>query len=227
MFDGRINLQSLQRRSISAAVMIVVVIAILYMGGWAFIGLLGLLALISLIEWVQLALRCLPRLRYIYLFAALPYVVGSFLCCYLIFTTLGFFWAMVFLVMVWTSDSGGYFVGKTVGGPKMIEAISPNKTWSGMIGALVAPMVVGAFAMILYRGINDFSLMAVVMMGMTGIFIGLAGQTGDLVISAFKRKAGVKDTGALIPGHGGLLDRIDSMMLAAPVYLILFAIGHA
>jgi len=80
--------------------------------------------------------------------------------------------------------------------------------------------------MFLYRGVDDFSLVALMMMGISGVFIGAAGQVGDLVISAFKRKAGVKDTGTLIPGHGGLLDRVDSMLLAAPVYLMLFAYGH-
>lgn len=226
MFAERFNLERLQTRSVSAAVMIIAVLAILYFGGWVFIALIGALAAVSLYEWAQLAFKCDKPTNYIYLAAGVPYVMGSFTCCFVIFEHLGFFWAMVFLLMVWGSDSGAYFVGKMIGGPKMAKVISPNKTWAGMGGAILAPALIGVFAMFLYKGIDGFSFMALAMMGASGIFIGVAGQVGDLVVSAFKRKAGVKDTGDLIPGHGGLLDRIDSMLLAAPVYLLLSSIGH-
>lgn len=228
MFAGKINLESLQTRSISAAVLIVVTVAILLYGGWPFILLLAVLAGVSLYEWAQLSLKAEePPKQYWYLAAGVPYVMGSVVCCFIIFEGLGFFWALTFLLMVWGSDSGAYFAGKFIGGPKMAETISPNKTWAGMGGAMAAPAVIGVLMMILYRGIDDFSFMAVLMMGGAGLVVGIAGQAGDLVISAFKRKAGVKDTGDLIPGHGGLLDRIDSMLLAAPVYLLLFTLGHS
>ncbi|NCT40837.1 MAG: phosphatidate cytidylyltransferase [Alphaproteobacteria bacterium] len=226
MFNGRLNLQSLQTRSVSAAVMIAVVVTILIVGGIPFIALLGLLAAVSLYEWAQLALKCEKPVSIIYLVAGVPYVMGSFLCCFVIFESIGFFWSIIFLMMVWVSDSGAYFAGKTIGGPKMAARISPNKTWAGFGGAILSPAFIGVVAMFLYRGVDDFSLVALMMMGISGVFIGAAGQVGDLVISAFKRKAGVKDTGTLIPGHGGLLDRVDSMLLAAPVYLMLFAYGH-
>lgn len=226
MLEGRFNLEKLQTRSVSAAIMIAVVVVILMVGGVPFIALLAVLAGISLFEWAQLSFKCDKPTNYIYLLAGIPYVMGSFTCCFVIFEHLGFFWAMIFLMMVWGSDSGAYFVGKAIGGPKMAESISPNKTWAGLGGAVLAPALIGVLAMFLFRGIDDFSFTALAMMGGSGIFIGIAGQVGDLVISAFKRKAGVKDTGDLIPGHGGLLDRIDSMLLAAPVYLLLFSIGH-
>ncbi|MFK7839655.1 MAG: phosphatidate cytidylyltransferase [Bdellovibrionales bacterium] len=227
MMVGRFNLESLQRRSLSAAILIIAVITILAMGGIPFIALLAVLAAISLFEWAQLSLKCPKPSNIIYLIAGAPYVMGSITCCFVLFEVMGFFWAMVFLLMVWASDSGAYFFGKVFGGPKMIEAVSPNKTWAGFVGAIVCPGIIGLFAIFIYRGINDFTLMAFFTMGMTGIIIGIAGQIGDLIISAFKRRAGVKDTGTIIPGHGGLLDRIDSMLLAAPVYLILFQIGHS
>ena len=221
------GLSPLQKRIISASVMISAVLIILYYGGFPFIVLLGVLALVSLYEWIRLSFHCKLPLRFIYLFAGFPYVIGSFVCCFIIFEKLGFFWAMTFLAMVWSSDTGAYFAGKTIGGPKLAQKISPNKTWAGFGGALLAPAVVGIASMFLYRGVDDFSWVALFMMGASGALIGFAGQMGDLVISAFKRQAGVKDSGDLIPGHGGLLDRIDSMLLAAPVYLILFMIGHA
>ena len=226
MFEGRFNLQSLQTRSASAIVLIVAVLAILYFGGWAFIGLLTVLAGISLYEWVQLALKCDDKARLLYLIGGVPYVLLSFVCCYFIFEHLGFFWAIIFLLMVWGSDIGAYFTGKALGGPKLAERISPNKTWAGMAGAVVSPALIGFLAMVLYKGIDDFNWMAPTMMMSAGFFIGIAGQGGDLLVSAYKRRAGVKDTGELIPGHGGLLDRIDSMLLAAPVFLLLNAIGH-
>lgn len=226
MFDGRLSLKSLQTRSLSAAVMIAAVITVLAIGGIPFIILLAILAGISLFEWAQLSFECEKPSQTICLIAGVPYVMGSFTCCFVIFESLGFFWAMIFLAMVWSSDSGAYFVGKAIGGPKMAETVSPNKTWAGFAGALLSPALIGIVAVFLYRGLNEFSLIALGTMGMTGVFIGIAGQAGDLVVSAFKRKAGVKDTGTLIPGHGGLLDRIDSMLLAAPVYLILFVYGH-
>jgi len=227
MFDGRINLESLQTRSTSAVVMIAVTVAILLYGGWPFIALLGVLAGVSLYEWAQLSFKAEePPKQYWYLAAGVPYVMGSIVCCFIIFENLGLFWAVTFLMMVWSSDSGAYFAGKFIGGPKMAERISPNKTWAGMGGAMAAPAIVGVLMMILYRGIDDFFFVAVLMMGGAGLVVGIAGQAGDLVISMFKRKAGVKDTGNLIPGHGGLLDRIDSMLLAAPVFLSLFMLGH-
>ena len=227
MFEGRINLKSLQTRSMSAAVMIATTVSILLFGGWPFIALLAVLAGISLYEWAQLSFQAEAEPKsYFYLAAGVPYVVGSFICCYTIFESLGLFWAITFLMMVWGSDSGAYFAGKFIGGPKMAEKISPNKTWAGMGGAACTPFIIGVLMMILYRGIDDFLWQAVVMLGGVGLCIGVAGQVGDLVISAFKRKAGVKDTGTLIPGHGGLLDRIDSMLLAAPVFLLLFTLGH-
>ena len=227
MFEGRINLKSLQTRSMSAAVMIATTVSILLFGGWPFIALLAVLAGISLYEWAQLSFQAEAEPKsYFYLAAGVPYVMGSFICCYTIFESLGLFWAITFLMMVWGSDSGAYFAGKFIGGPKMAEKISPNKTWAGMGGAACTPFIIGVLMMILYRGIDDFLWQAVVMLGGVGLCIGVAGQVGDLVISAFKRKAGVKDTGTLIPGHGGLLDRIDSMLLAAPVFLLLFTLGH-
>ena len=228
MFAGKINLESLQTRSLSAVVLIAVTIGILLYGGWPFIALLAVIAGISLYEWAQLSLKAEePPKQYFYLAAGIPYVMGSIVCCFTIFENLGLFWAITFLMMVWSSDSGAYFAGKLIGGPKMAEKISPNKTWAGMGGAMIVPAIVGILMMILYRGIDDFSFVAALMMGGAGLVVGIASQAGDLVISAFKRKAGVKDTGDLIPGHGGLLDRIDSMLLAAPVFLLLFVLGHS
>ena len=113
---------------------------------------------------------------------------------------------LIFLGMIWLSDIGAYFVGKTMGGPKLIEKVSPNKTWSGFGGALLCPAI---FVLIwiylfgsheMFSGLKWFFLYPLFFM--MGIIIGCVGQAGDLLISMLKRQAGVKDTGHIIPGHG-------------------------
>ena len=108
-------------------------------------------------------------------------------------------------------DIGAYAVGRTFGGPKMAPKISPGKTWSGLLGgALCASGVGGAAAMISGQD-------AVLAFAMLGGLLGLAAQGGDLLESALKRRYGAKDSGTLIPGHGGLLDRFDGFLTVAPL----------
>jgi len=116
--------------------------------------------------------------------------------------------ALWLLALVWGSDIGAYAAGRALGGPKLAPTLSPNKTWAGFGGGLVAAAAVGAVtAALLGRPI----------LGIVGVslFLGLAAQIGDLVESLAKRRFGVKDSGGLIPGHGGLLDRLDSLLAAA------------
>lgn len=126
---------------------------------------------------------------------------------------------MVFFVMavVWMADTGAYFAGSTIGGPKLAPRISPKKTWAGFIGALVASGLIGlVFSQVFtHRPLLDLCLFAIVLGGVA--------QIGDLAVSLAKRRFGVKDSGALIPGHGGILDRIDGLMAAS--LLAAFATG--
>ena len=122
------------------------------------------------------------------------------------------------LLVVWATDIFAYLVGRTLGGPKLAPRISPGKTWSGLCGGVVgAGLTAGVAAMALGAG---FGLAA-----MVGALLALVGQGGDLFESALKRQAGVKDSGHLIPGHGGLLDRIDGLVFAAPVFAGLVWLG--
>lgn len=136
---------------------------------------------------------------------------------------------LMFLGMIWFSDIGAYFIGKTCGGPKLLKKISPNKTWSGFGGALSAPAIFGVL-WCLFTDIHGVFAegtpwyVECIIAGVLGAIIGSVGQAGDLLVSFIKRMAKVKDTGTLIPGHGGLLDRIDSMLLGAPVFLILITL---
>jgi phosphatidate cytidylyltransferase len=126
------------------------------------------------------------------------------------------------LVLTWASDIGAYFVGRTVGGRKLLPAVSPGKTVSGALGGLAATILVSWLYV-------RYALAPVASLTMTlpatiafGLVISIAAQVGDLTESLLKREANVKDSSRLIPGHGGLLDRLDSLLFVLPVAYLLF-----
>jgi phosphatidate cytidylyltransferase len=123
---------------------------------------------------------------------------------------------IVLLLVVWASDIGAYMAGRAIGGPRLAPTISPGKTWSGAVGGLVATAVVGAAASaILGNGPPSWRSVAF------AVLIGVISQAGDLFESHLKRHFGVKDSGNMIPGHGGLLDRLDAVLTAAPAAALL------
>ena len=112
--------------------------------------------------------------------------------------------------VVWATDIGGYLAGKSIGGPKLAPSISPNKTWAGFFGGtLLAAAAAAAFV--------PFAGGAALKLAGFGILVSLASQAGDLLESAVKRHFAVKDSGSIIPGHGGIFDRLDGLLAAAPV----------
>ncbi|WP_425229688.1 phosphatidate cytidylyltransferase [Sphingomonas sp.] len=117
------------------------------------------------------------------------------------------------LALVWVTDIGAYFAGRTIGGPKLWPAVSPNKTWAGLIGGVVAASLF-AVAMHFHAGLPLRLTLA------TPVLAVLA-QGGDLYESWLKRRAGVKDSGRLLPGHGGVMDRLDGLVPVAPVAAVL------
>lgn len=120
---------------------------------------------------------------------------------------------VVFLfLVVWASDISAYFTGRFLGGPKLAPAISPNKTWSGALGGLTGALAVGLGAALALGGAAPLGATAAV-----ALLLGLATQSGDMFESWIKRRFGVKDSSGLLPGHGGLLDRLDGVLAAAPV----------
>jgi phosphatidate cytidylyltransferase len=114
------------------------------------------------------------------------------------------------LVVVWVGDTAAYFVGRAVGRHLMAPKLSPKKTWEGAVANLVASLLVG-LAFFLWT--RFWLSQALILAGLVSV----VGQVGDLLESAYKRSASVKDSGAIVPGHGGVLDRIDALILAAPV----------
>jgi phosphatidate cytidylyltransferase len=124
------------------------------------------------------------------------------------------------VVCVWATDIGAYFLGKLAGGAKLAPRISPGKTWSGLIGGVCWSAVASAAMGLVFGQGSTFMLAGI------GIGLAIVAQMGDLLESAAKRTAGVKDSGYLIPGHGGLLDRIDGLVaVLVVVALIRLGIG--
>lgn len=123
----------------------------------------------------------------------------------------GFTLILWLLLVVWAMDIGAYFAGRAIGGPKLAPRASPNKTWSGLVGGMVAAGVAGAVI-----GAAD-DLGPVLLLAAASMVLGAWSQLGDIAESMVKRHFGVKDMSNLIPGHGGVLDRVDGLLFAAPV----------
>lgn len=119
-------------------------------------------------------------------------------------------WIVLLILAVWSYDTGAYLIGRRFGRERFLTHISPSKTYAGLIGGIVATTVVVGLVLV---GLGTTPLHAIVL----GPLIALAAQAGDLAESMLKRAAGAKDSGTLIPGHGGILDRVDSFLFAAPV----------
>ena len=116
------------------------------------------------------------------------------------------------LVIAWLSDTGGYFAGRFLGKSKLYEAVSPKKTWAGAYGGIAGSLLgVIAMKLLFLDWLGWFDVVAIAVAG------GVIGQLGDLAESLIKRSVGVKDSGALLPGHGGILDRIDAVLFIAPL----------
>lgn len=129
--------------------------------------------------------------------------------------------AILFLfALVWATDIAGYFAGRAIGGPKLAVKISPNKTWSGAAGGLLGALIAGVAVAKL------FAIENLVFIGVVALLLSAVAQAGDLLESAIKRRFGAKDAGKLIPGHGGVMDRLDGF-LAAAAFAAAFGISRS
>jgi phosphatidate cytidylyltransferase len=136
-------------------------------------------------------------------------------------TNQGPWWTLMLLLVTWAADIAAFAVGSVLKGPKLWPRFSPNKTWSGFLGGLVAAMATGT----LMAALSAFQL-NLLAAALIGLVVGLATMAGDLWESMLKRQFGVKDSGDLIPGHGGLLDRVDGLMFAVVVMALARLANH-
>ncbi|WP_301075790.1 phosphatidate cytidylyltransferase [Sphingomonas sp.] len=130
----------------------------------------------------------------------------------------GLLWAFWALSLVWATDIGAFFAGRSIGGAKLAPKLSPNKTWAGLIGGVIAATVL-AVALHVQYGLPWRMTLATP-------FLAVLAQGGDLYESWLKRRAGVKDSGNILPGHGGLLDRLDGVVPVAPVAALLVVVPY-
>lgn len=161
-----------------------------------------------------------PLLAYLFLAG---YIVIPFILLQKIPIVRGEFVPMVIIgifILIWTNDTFAYIIGKSIGKTKLFERISPNKTVEGFIGGLVFTMLAGILLTEFYF-LQERSTWLI-----TAIIISIFGTLGDLIESKFKRMAGVKDSGTIMPGHGGILDRLDSIIFAAPIIFLFYQITN-
>lgn len=131
----------------------------------------------------------------------------------------GEYWVLWFVLLIWAADIGAYFVGKRFGKKRLMPQISPGKTWNGVWGGITLSLLVGIAGLyVLQIDLLTWGMWLLSIVAVIGVSI-----LGDLVLSMFKRQRGIKDSGILFPGHGGVLDRIDSLASAMPVFgLVVF-----
>ena len=144
---------------------------------------------------------CAPVIALLFLRGQMPNLTGLMLA----------FWA---LGLVWATDIGAYFAGRSIGGPKLAPRVSPSKTWAGLAGGVLAALLTGFL-------FHRFGGLPIQLAAASGV-LAVAAQLGDLFESGMKRRAGVKDSGTLLPGHGGVMDRLDGVATAVPLAALFY-----
>ena len=211
------------KRSISSFFLMGLVLLSALINDYIFLSILFIVIILSWIEWIKVIekIRFKKLYRIIHIIFFLIYLLIAFIICFNVFVIDKYFFLTILMICIF-SDVGGYVFGKTFGGKKLTK-ISPNKTIAGSIGSFILSYI-GFFLIYLYFGDLLFVRLQIEALVFIPFFISLICQLGDLFISYFKRKAKIKNTGNLIPGHGGLLDRIDGSIFALPIGFIIISL---
>ena len=216
--------QELQKRIFSSIILIPIAVFFIFQGSIFFSFFLSIVFLACSYEWIKMVKNNIVKIIGIF------YLLASFYSAYLLREKFSIGIFILILVICVFSDLGGYIFGKIFRGPKLIK-ISPKKTYAGSIGGFIlssaAALIylksipIGITAYINISMMIGNNLIIDKMFFLFILFISFISQTGDLIISYFKRQARVKDTGKLLPGHGGLLDRVDGIIFAIPISYLL------
>ena len=216
--------KELQNRIFTSFILIFVLVVCLFLNKFSWLILVIIASIISYVEFNNLLKKIWKKNK------LSKYLINLIFFIYLLFfiysafqTYQNLLTGLIFVLMICIfSDIGGYTVGKIIGGKKLTK-ISPNKTISGSIGSFVFSLVPLVIYLLIYEitNNNDFRISNIVLIVFLSLSISFICQLGDLLISYFKRKAKVKDTGSLLPGHGGMLDRIDGIMFGITVAFII------
>jgi phosphatidate cytidylyltransferase len=208
-----------QKRIFSSLVIIPIAFFFVIKGAIFFLFFLSIFYLATTYEWLKM------NKKRLYKFIGSIYLFFAFYSAFLLRSDFGLnIFLFIILICIFT-DIGGYIFGKTFKGPKLTK-ISPNKTYAGMIGSFVLS-IIAASVFTEYQSFFTFFEISIILKNdlnyiLIILFISFISQIGDLIISYFKRLAKIKDTGKFIPGHGGLLDRVDGIIFAIPASYILF-----
>lgn len=241
--EGSPQKSDLGVRTLSAMVMVAIAGSVFWAGGWIFNAFVLLIAIGLIWEWQRLARRAFRSNMSRAAALSLGFAYIAVACLFLLMTNwqdmemqnarfddagLDFFSTaraqilLPLIAAVIATDVGAYFAGRSVGGPKILPAVSPSKTWSGLIGGMLLAGMVYAGAMWFFDSEWSDGFFCVLIL--FGALAALVAQSGDFLESYVKRRAGVKDSSNLIPGHGGLLDRMDGMLAVFFIFgLISFA----
>ena len=198
--------RDLSTRVASALVLLPIGVGSIWLGGWVWFAVLTLIVAGLCAEWVMLWRARLPRTARAWLLAAgLAYIAIAYAALLEVRAAPAGRGNVLFVMaVVWAGDIGAYVAGRALGGPRLAPRISPGKTWSGAAGGTACAVLAG-MALAWTPGAAALALA-----------LSVVAQAGDLLESAVKRLLGAKDSGRLIPGHGGLLDRLDGVLAAAP-----------
>ena len=213
----------LNKRIVSSIFLIFGILMSALINDYIFLSLLFVTVILSWIEWVKIIEKTnfKQRVKILHIITFLIYLFMAFIICFNIFVIDKYFFLMILSICV-ASDIGGYLFGKTFGGKKLTK-ISPNKTIAGSVGSFILSFLI-FFLLSFYFIDLVYVNFKVEILFFTPFLISLICQIGDLFISFYKRKAKIKNTGNLIPGHGGILDRIDGVIFALPIGFIILSL---
>lgn len=197
-------------RILSSIVILLIFSFATYFSDLSFYLLIFSIAVLSSFEWYNLT----KGNKILYVFALLLIALPNASLIYLYNLPQGKYALMWLILTIWGIDITAYLFGKNFGGAKICPMISPGKTWSGLLGAILAGMICTIFGSIF------FGLFPILYSPLIGVAIAILGQLGDFTESLMKRAYGVKDSGSIIPGHGGVLDRMDSFIFTAPLIAV-------
>lgn len=216
-------MSELTKRILSATLLAALLLVDLWLGSWWFLALLIVGGVLVFREYARLVFAMTPQTlaRAVWLIGGVIYIGLALHGLWRVRAVdEGLYLAVWLFFVVWATDVGGYLFGRLIGGPKVAPAISPSKTWAGVIGGIICASVI-MFAFRRFsgwpEGAGGVGGVALLSVGLGALFAVLA-QAGDFFESWMKRRAGVKDSGSLIPGHGGLFDRIDGLLPVAIIF---------
>jgi phosphatidate cytidylyltransferase len=206
-----------KQRIISAVILLPIALIAIFYSKDLFLFLAIAVAILMTMEWLEMSKNMTDQKKWRligFCYIAIP--IYSVIKLRNLNTEI-LFWMFA---VIWSTDIFAFFAGKSLGGAKIAPTISPNKTWSGLIGGILASMIIGFLSSFMFAGGAIFFIFL-------SAFLSIIEQLSDLLESKFKRIFGVKDSGNIIPGHGGILDRLDGMMLLSPMVLLMVLIFPA